>query len=66
VVLTPVPDTLMVRLGLGAFEVMVTVSLRVPLDVGANVTVNVVLWDAPNDSGVDIPLIENAALLAET
>jgi hypothetical protein len=66
VVLTPVPDTFMVRLGFAALEVMVTVSLTLPPDVGANVTVNVVLWDAPNDSGVDIPLIENAALLAET
>jgi hypothetical protein len=56
----------MVRLGLGALQVMVTVSVTVPLDVGANVTVNVVLWDAPNDSGVDIPLIENAAVFAET
>jgi hypothetical protein len=63
---TPVPDTLMVRLGLGAFEVMVTVPVAFPLALGANVTVNVVLWDAPSDTGVDIPVIENAELFTET
>jgi hypothetical protein len=40
---TPVPDTLMVRLGLTALDVMVTVPLAFPLAFGANVTVNVVL-----------------------
>jgi hypothetical protein len=63
---TPVPDTLMVRLGLGALDVMVTVPLPFPLALGANVTVNVVLWDAPRDTGVDIPVIENAELFTET
>lgn len=40
---TPVPDTLMVRLGLGALDVTVTVPLALPLAFGANVTVNVAL-----------------------
>jgi hypothetical protein len=51
---------------LGALDVMVTVPLAFPLAFGANVIVNVVLWDAPSDSGVDIPVIENAELLTET
>ena len=63
---TPVPDTLMVRPGLGAVDVMVTVPLAFPLAVGAKVTVNVVLWDAASDTGVDIPVIENAELFTET
>lgn len=41
---TPVPDTLIVKLGLVSLEVIVTVPLALPLDFGANVTVNVVLW----------------------
>ena len=63
---TPVPDTPMVRPGLGAVDAMVTVPLAFPLAFGANATVNVVLWDAPSDTGVDIPVIENAELFAET
>jgi len=63
---TPVPDTLMVKLGFEASDVIVTVPLALPLAFGANVTVNVVLCDAPSDTGVDIPVMENAELLAET
>ena len=62
----PVADTLMVRLGLGALDVMVTVPLALPLAFGVNVTLNVVFWDAPSDSGVDIRVIENAELFTET
>jgi len=46
--------------------VTVTVPLALPLEVGANVTVNVVLWDAFNETGVLMPLIENTELLTET
>ena len=63
---TPVPDTAMVKLGFEASEVMVIVPFAFPLDFGANVTVNVVLWDAPTATGVDIPLIENAELSTDT
>ena len=63
---TPVPETDIVNVGFAASEVTVTVPLALPLDFGANVTVKVVLWDAPTDTGVDIPLIENAELLTET
>jgi len=63
---TPVPDKLMVRLGLGASDVMVTVPLAFPLAFGANVTVNVVLLDAASVTGVVIPLIENGLSLTET
>jgi hypothetical protein len=63
---TPVPDTLMVRLGLEALDVMVTVPVAFPLAFGVNVTVNVLLWDAPSETGVDIPVIEKAELFTET
>ena len=63
---TPVPETDIVNVGFAPLEATVTVPLALPLDVGANVTVNVVLWDAPSETGVDIPVIENAELLTET
>jgi len=66
VVVTPVPDTAIDDVGLEALDVMVTVPLTLPLDVGANVTVNVVLCDAPTVTGVEIPVIENAGLSTET
>jgi hypothetical protein len=62
---TPVPDTLMART-VAPLDAMVTVPLAFPLPVGANVTVNVALWDAPSDTGVDIPVIENTGLFTET
>lgn len=61
-----VPDTAIANDGLEPLEVTVTVPLTFPLDVGANVTVNVVLCDPPRFSGVDIPLIENALLSTDT
>jgi hypothetical protein len=56
----------MVRLGLEALDVMVTVPVAFPLAFGVNVTVNVLLWDAPSETGVDIPVIEKAELFTET
>ena len=63
---TPVPDTAIAKDGLDPSEVMVTVPAAVPLDFGANATVNVALCDAARLSGVVIPLIENAVLSTET
>jgi hypothetical protein len=63
---TPVPETAIVKLGLGPSEAMVTVPLAFPPAFGANVTVNVALFDAPSVTGIEIPLIENAELLTET
>jgi len=63
---TPVPETPIVNPGLTASDVIVTVPLTFPLDVGVNLTVNVVLCEAPRLSGVVIPLIANAALSTET
>lgn len=63
---TPVPDTAIVKVGLAASEVRVTVPLALPLDFGENVSVNVVLCEAFSEMGVLIPLIENALLLTES
>ena len=52
----PVPDKGTVRVGFGAFEVIVTVPLALPADAGANVTLKVVLCPAVSASGVVIPL----------
>ena len=43
---TPVPDKGMVKVGLGAFEVMVTVPLALAADCGVNVALNVALCPA--------------------
>jgi hypothetical protein len=51
-----VPDNGMVRVGFDAFDVIVTVPLKVPAVVGVNVTVNVVLAPAVSVTGVVIPL----------
>jgi len=61
----PVPDTAIANDGLDPLEVMVTVPVAPPLDFGAKVSVNVVLWDAPRLTGVEMPLIENEALSTE-
>ena len=53
----PVPFKGSVSVGFDAFEAMVTVPLALPDVAGANVIVNVVLWDAFNVSGAAIPLI---------
>ena len=52
----PVPDNGMARLGLEAFEVIVTLPLTIPVDAGVNVTVNVALWPAANVTGAVIPV----------
>ena len=62
----PVPDTAIDNDGLGPLEAMVTVPAEFPLAFGANVMVNVALWDAVSVSGVVRPLIENAELSTET
>jgi hypothetical protein len=49
------------RLGLDAFEVTVTVPGNVPADVGAKVTVKVVLCPAVSVTGVVIPVTLNPA-----
>jgi len=53
---TPVPVTGMVRVGLDAVEAMVTLPLALAADIGANTTLNVVLWPAVSVRGVVIPL----------
>jgi hypothetical protein len=46
----------MVRVGVGAFEVIVTLPLIFPADPGVNVTLKVVLCPAVRVNGVAIPL----------
>ena len=53
---TPVPDNGMVRLGLEAVEVMVTLPLALPADAGVNVTLRLALCPAVSVTGVVIPL----------
>ena len=52
----PVPDSGMVKVGFEAFEVIVTVPLKLFAVPGANVTLKVVLAPAANVNGVVIPL----------
>jgi hypothetical protein len=52
---TAVPLKGIDKLGFEAFEVTVTVPLNVPVDVGANVTVNDVLCPGVNVTGGVIP-----------
>jgi hypothetical protein len=53
---TPVPDSGMVTVGLDAFEVIVTLPLRLPVDAGVSVTVKVAVWPAVSVTGAAIPL----------
>jgi hypothetical protein len=46
----------MVRVGLDAVEVMVTLPLALAAERGANLTVKVALWPAVRVNGVVIPL----------
>jgi len=55
-VVLPLPDSATVRVGFEALDKIVTVPLAVPDVVGANLTVNVVLWPAFKVRGVVIPL----------
>ena len=52
----PVPATGMVKVGFDALDAIVTVPEKGPADCGANVTVKLVLFEAPTVSGVVIPL----------
>jgi hypothetical protein len=61
---TPVPESGMLKLGFEPFEVMLTLPLAAPLVVGANSTVNDVLWPAFNVKGKASPLRLNPAPLA--
>ena len=56
---TDVPLSGIDKLGFDAFEVTVAVPGNVPADVGANLTVNVVLWPDVNVTGVVIPEMLN-------
>ena len=53
---TPAPDNGMVRVGLEAFEVIVTLPLTLPADAGVNVTVKLALWPAVSVIGAVIPV----------
>jgi hypothetical protein len=53
---TAVPDKGIARLGLEAFDVMVTLPVADPETVGANLTVKVVLWPAIKVKGAVTPL----------
>ena len=63
---TPVPVTGIVRVGLDAVEVMVTLPLALAADSGANVTVKVALWPAVSVTGAVIPLRLNPVPLITT
>jgi hypothetical protein len=54
---TPVPETGMFRLGLAPLEVMLTLPLMAPAEVGANRTEKEVLWPAVRVSGNASPLM---------
>ena len=62
----PVPDREMVSVGLEALDVTVTVPLALPVEVGANVTVYVVLWPAFRVNEELIPLRVKPAPLTVT
>ncbi len=61
---TPAPERGMVKSELLPLEVMVTFPLVEPLALGANTTVNEVLWPAVNVNGKDRPLRLNPVPLA--
>ena len=63
---TPVPDKGMVKFGLGAFEVMVTLPLAFAADCGVKVTLNVALCPAVSVTGAVIPLTVNPVPLIPT
>ena len=56
---TPVPDSGIVKVGFEAFEVMVTLPVRLPADTGVKVTLKLVLWPADSVTGTVIPLMLN-------
>jgi hypothetical protein len=62
----PVPDKEMFRVGLEAFDVIVTLPLAAPADVGVNVTLKVALCPAVSVTGAVIPLRLNPVPLIPT
>jgi hypothetical protein len=56
----------MVRVGLEAFEVIVTLPLTVPADAGVNLTLKVALCPAVSVTGVVMPLKLNPVPLMPT
>ena len=63
---TPIPANGMVRAGLEAFEVIVTLPLTLPEDEGVNVTFKVAFWPAASVTGAVIPLRVNPVPLIAT
>ena len=62
----PVPDSGMAKVGLDALEVIVTLPLALPADVGVNVTLKLALWPAVRVTGAVIPLRLNPVPLMPT
>ena len=60
------PDKEIVSVGFEAFELIVTVPVAVPVEVGANLTVYVALWPAARVKDELIPLRVNPAPLIVT
>ena len=63
---SPVPDKGMVKVGLVAFEVTVTLPLADAADCGVNVTLKAALWPAVSVTGAVIPLRPNPVPLIPT
>jgi len=63
---TPVPDKGIVRVGLEAVEVIVTLPLTLPVDPGVNVALKLTLCPAVNVTGAVIPLRVNPVPLIPT
>ena len=62
----PVPASGIVKVGLGAVDVMVILPLALPVLVGLNFTVNVAPWPAVSVTGAVIPLRVNPVPLIAT
>ena len=62
----PVPESGIVSVELEALDVMVTLPLALPVDVGANATLKLVLWPAVKVTGAVIPLSVNPLPLIAT
>src|SRR5215469_13753535 len=63
---TPVPVRGMVRVGLEALEVTVTVPVAPPAAVGVKVTLKVALWPAASVAGAVMPLMVKPVPLIAT
>jgi len=62
----PVPDSGIVNVGFDAFEVMVTLPVTLPADVGVKATLKLALWPAVSVTGAVIPLRLNPVPLIPT